>query len=60
MKIHRTNEEIEGMYQRAWFALYEGGTHPELTYEDGILKTIDWLLEENEEEPIDSMLVLDR
>lgn len=53
MKVIKTPDEIEAIYDKARIGETKGTRFPEMTYEEGIVAFIDWLTGRREENPFD-------
>jgi len=54
MELVRTEEEIADLMCRSYEAMIEGGRHPQMTYEQGIVAAVRWLTEpDDDDDPMD-------
>jgi hypothetical protein len=52
-ELKRTNKEINEQYDRAADALNEGSKYPGMSYEDGVKTTLDWILGNIDDKPME-------
>jgi hypothetical protein len=53
MKIIRTDEEIESIYEQARQGEANGSKFPGMSYEEGIVALLDWLTTPGSDSPLD-------
>lgn len=52
-KLVRSETEIDNVYDSAMQANSNGSKFPGMTYEDGIIAMLEWLVGERDEEPME-------
>ncbi len=52
-KVVKSDREIYGLIERSREARKNGSKFPDLSYEDGLLAALDWVLGETNDEPME-------
>lgn len=53
MKFERTMQEVETLLDEAIERASQQTKYPGMTYEEGVLATLDWLFGRNDDSPLD-------
>ena len=53
MKIERTPKEVEALLDEAIERASQRTKYPGMTYEEGVLATLDWLFGRNDDSPLE-------
>ena len=53
MKFERTMQEVETLLDEAIERAFQQTKYPGMTYEEGVLATLDWLFGRNDDSPLE-------